>query len=193
MATIRENSSFKIKVGSVENDAGLIPEAGALLFDKSQNALVVGDGFNFLPLGGGAAVKDAVALSVATPIIQALVAATPVAPLTFFDTVVYQIGTDIVPTIGDTLTFGATYLIDLSSDWTFISSVPQNQITVEVLIDGTPVATRVINILAAGVGVQVAYLNSLSITAAEVITLRITATKTCNLTINKAHVGIHEV
>ena len=90
---VTSNSSFKVKVEVVDTDAGLIPEAGALIFDKSLNALVVGDGFNFLPLGGGAAEKDTVAMRVATPIVQAVVAGVPIAPLTFFDTVVYQIGT----------------------------------------------------------------------------------------------------
>ena len=175
-------------------DAGLIPEAGALIFDKSLNALVVGDGFNFLPLGGGAVVKDAMALSVATPIVQAVVAATPIAPLTFFDTVVYQIGTGITPTIGDTITLSETYTVDISSDWSFISSVPQQQITVETLIDGVAQPNpRVVNLLVAGLVYQNAYINSLPMTTGEVITLRLTAIKTGNVTIQAANVGMHEV
>ena len=193
MSTIHENSSFKLKAGVVETDAGLVPEKGAMVFDESLNALVVGDGFNWIALGGTAPVKDAVALNLATPVIQALVAATPVAPLTFFDTVVYQIGTDMVPTIGDTVTYGASYTVDNSSDWTFVSDTPQVQLTLETLIDGVPIASRIINLLAAGLAVQTSYLSSIAVTAGEVLTLRLTASKSCNITISTSHLGSHEV
>ena len=187
------NTAFKIKTGTVADDAGLVPEKGALIFDESLNSLVVGDGFNWIALGGTAPDKDAIALNLATPRVQALVAATPVAPLTFFDTVIYQLGTDIVPTIGDTVTFGAAYTVDTSSDWTFTSDTPQVVLTIETLIDGAPVSERIIPLLAAGVPYQASYLGSIPVGIGEVLTVRLTASKNCNITISTSHLGAHEV
>jgi hypothetical protein len=191
MAELRTNSSFKIKAGSVLTDAGLVPEAGALVFDLSQNALVVGDGFNFLPLGGGAVVKDSTAVKLVTPGEQILVAATPVAPIEIYDTIVYTIGTTVTPTLGSTITMTDTGTIVVSSDFALQSNTVNTELTIELLVDGTPVASRVVNMAATTKIYQNAWVNNLAITSGEVLTYRFTSDKSATITINGVNIGVH--
>jgi hypothetical protein len=191
MTQILKNSSFKIKAGSVVNDSDLIPEKGAIVFDESQDTLIMGDGFNWLPLGPAATSKDAAATRLATPGTQAVVAATPVAPITTYDTIVYTIGSTVTPTLGTTYTLGATGIIDVSNDFALSSSVNNTTLTIEVLVNGTPVASRIVNMGLAGNIFQNAWVNNLSITAADVITYRFTSDKSATITLHGVNVGIH--
>jgi hypothetical protein len=191
MTQILKNSSFKIKAGSVVNDSDLIPEKGAIVFDESQDTLIMGDGFNWLPLGPAATSKDAAATRLATPGTQAVVAATPVAPITTYDTIVYTIGSTVTPTLGTTYTLGATGIIDVSNDFALSSSVNNTTLTIEVLVNGTPVASRIVNMGLAGNIFQNAWVNNLSVTAADVITYRFTSDKSATITLHGVNVGIH--
>ena len=185
------NSSFKIKASVVDDDDGLIPEAGSLIFDKSQNTLTFGDGFNFLPLGPGAATKDATATRLATPGSQVLVALTPVTPIDVYDTIVYTIGTTVTPTLGTTYTLTADGIIDISNDFTLQSDSPNTTLTIEVLVDGTPVASRVVNMGSFNIIYQNAWVNNLAISNGEVITYRFTADKSVTITLHGVNIGIH--
>lgn len=191
MSTTKSNSSYKVKAASVENDNGLVPEAGALIFDKSRNALVVGDGFNFLPLGAGAASKDATAIRLDTPGTQALTVATPVDPITIYDTIVYTIGTTVTPTLGTTVTMTADGVIDVSNDFALSSSVNNTELLIEVLINGSPVASRVVNMASTTNIYQNAWVNNLAVSNGDVLTYRFTADKNCTMDISSVAVGVH--
>ena len=191
MGQTTTNSSFKVKAGSVDDDSGLVPEAGALIFDKSANTVVMGDGFNFLPLGPAATSKDATATKLVTPGSQVLVAATPVAPIDVYDTIVYTIGTTVTPTLGTTYTLTATGVIDVSNDFSLQATLPNTTLTIEVLIDGAPVASRVVNMASASNIYQNAWVNNLAVTNGEVITYRFTSDKSVTITLHGVNIGIH--
>jgi hypothetical protein len=191
MSETTTNTSYKLKAGLVEDDSGLTPEAGAIIFDKSQNTLIFGDGFNFLPLGPGATSKDAAATKLNTPGSQVLVAATPVAPITVYDTIVYTIGTTVTPTLGTTYTLTADGVIDVSNDFALQSSAVNTTVTIEVLVNGTPQASRVVNMAALSNIYQNAWVNNLSITNGDVITYRFTSDKNATITLHGVNIGIH--
>jgi hypothetical protein len=191
MTTILNNSSFKVKAESVNDDSGIVPEKGALLFDNSRSTLVMGDGFNWLPLGPGAATKDSVALDLATPGSQVLVVATPVAPITIYDTIVYTIGTTVTPTLGSTVTLTADGIVDVSSDFALSSNSPNTTLTIELLINGSPVASRIVNLPSALSTYQNAWVNNFSISNGDVLTYRFTSDKSATISLVGVKVGVH--
>ncbi len=191
MSELHTNSSYKIKAGSVPNDDGLIPEAGALIFDLSIPALVVGDGFNFLTLGGGATQNDATATQLVTPGADLLAAGVPDTPITIYDTVVYTLGTTVTPTLGTTYTLTADGVIDISNDFALNSTAPNTELLIEVLINGLPVASRIVNMISASKIYQNAWVNNLAVLNGDVITYRFTADKGCTIAKNVVNIGIH--
>jgi hypothetical protein len=191
MAETFSNSAFKIKAGSVDNDDGLTPEAGALIFDKSRNTIVMGDGFNFLPLGPGAVTKDAAAVRLVTPGEQVLVVATPVAPITIYDTIVYTIGTTVTPTLGTTITFTADGVVDVSNDFALQSNTNNTTVTIELLINGSPVASRVVNMAATSKIYQNAWVNNLAVSNGDVLTYRFTSDKSATVALQGVNIGSH--
>lgn len=187
----RKRTSFKIQAGAVDNDAGLFPEEGAIIFDRSLNDLVAGDGFNWIGLGPQSPV-DALAVKLVTPIVQP-VSTSPVLPVTFFDTVVYQVGAGIVPTIGDTITMADTYHIDTASDFTLTTDKPNTELLVEWMVNGVLEHTRIISMQSALQIYQAAWVNQIQAATGEVFTLRFTANKVANITIIAVNIGVHEV
>ena len=191
MPTLHENTSFKIKAGVVETDAGLIPEAGAIMFDKSRNDLVYADGFNWRSVGSQSQ-PDAVATQLVTPVTTPMTAATPIAPFTAYDAVVYQIGTDIVPSAGNAYTLTPAGIIDISNDWAIQCDTQNVLVTVTILADGVPtLGVRLINCSAASLIYQSAWINKLQFAAGDVITYQFETSKNCDLTLHLINLGLH--
>lgn len=191
MATELINTSFKTKCGTVESVENLIPEKGAIVFDDETGTVKVGDGFNWRPLPIEA--FSAIALSLQTPTSTPLTLATPLAPYTFFDTVDYQLGTDIVPTIGDTITIGANMDADSSIQFQALSDVPQNSILLELLVGAVVASSRELDINKANQWITFDWTARGSLASADVLTIRITAEKSCNFGLRNLTYGLQQV
>jgi len=193
MAITKTNSSFKIKCSVHASHLGVVPEKGAMMFIESENTIVIGDGFNWLPIGPQAATKDAIAIRAAAPIVNAVVAATPLAPIDFFDTVVYQVGTDITATPDNTINFAAAYNIDFASQFQISADVANVSLTWEILLGGVSSFSRSVELKSAGTYYQQSVVGGLVIAAPVALTARFTSDKTCNLTIINGNYGCHEI
>lgn len=189
MANKLINSAFKIKAGVVATDDGLVPERGAIVFDKSRNSLVSGDGFNWIPIGA-AGQTDAVALELETPTPLAITG-TPTPPDLFYDTIIYQIGTTIVPTLGTTVTFGADGIVDVSNDWKISAGGIGTTVTIHTFVNGIETHSRTINFPFTGGTVQAAWINSEQVTNGDVVTIGLSTNNPQSITLEMIDVGLH--
>jgi hypothetical protein len=191
MATTLENASFKVKAGVVDSVDGLVPEKGAIVFDDETGTIKVGDGFNWRPLP----LEDfsALALSLAVQIDTPLLAATPIAPFTYFDTVDYQQGTDIVPTIGDTITINANMVADMSSNFQASVSTPNTSVLIESLVNAVVVGSRELNFTRQNQFLTFDWTNRASLVAADVMTLRVSSDNATTLSLRNLAFGLIQI
>ncbi len=186
------NSAFKIKAGSVATTEGLVPEKGAIIFDESTGSAKVGDGANWQPIPENENLSNA-GISLQAQADQALVLDTPFTPLVFFDTIDYQKGTNIVPTIGDTITFNADMIVDFSNQ--FQAAVSEKDVTVliETLINGSPVGARELFFKRDDTFITFSWAIRSVVANLDVMTLRATADKSCTFSLDNLLSGIQQV
>jgi hypothetical protein len=192
VAPLFRNSSFKIKAGKVATTIGIVPEAGAFLFDKSIPGMVAGDGFNWLPVVP-AVVKSSIATTLVTPTIVAYTIGVPYYPAVWYDTVVYQFGTDIIVSGGDTLTLGKDMTLDFSSQ--FIVNSNQNNTTfkLETLINGTPINVQEVLLASNTLGYSILNIGAVLLSSGDVAEIRATADRNCDIELRSSDTGAREV
>ncbi len=189
MAITKTNSSFKTKMGTEPDTLGLVPERGALVFSIADGGPVVADGFNWLTF---APAFDGIALT-GTLFPNAMVAATPVEPASYFDALVYNLGTALTPSIpGQTVTINTDGHYRINWAFTAQSNVTATQLSFDVAINGTPTGSPVVLQLPVA-GTPLRFSGSLVIpglVATDVLTLWIETDKTCQLNRGNQAVGI---
>jgi hypothetical protein len=191
MSTFIHNSAFKAKMGSVPNTLNIPPEKGALLFDESQNAPVVGDGINWLTFAPSI---DAIALtSNSTEYVDAMTAAVAVEPADFFSNVLYNLGTALTPSIpAQTVVANTTGSYRFNYLYWAKSTVPNTKLDFDIAINGTPLGVPIINLLKTK-DTRYTFQGQFvvpGITATDILTLWIKTDKTCTLTRGGQEIGI---
>jgi hypothetical protein len=191
MTIVKQNSAFKVKMGTVKSLDGLIPERGALVFSLADNAVFLGDGFNWLtfePSSFGAAVTG-------TSFDNAMLAATPVLSADYFDAILYNLGSAMTISIP-----AQTVTIDIDGDyrinWLFNvqCDVPNVGLHFDISLNGTPVghfdvflSTKNTPVSAGGTATIPGLVDT------DVLTLDIETDKACNLTRFAQEVGYTKI
>lgn len=191
MAEQLQNASYKVKVGIEQDDVGLIPEKGALIFNDSLGELAYGDGFNWVAVGV-VSQADSVATELLTPESLTLTADVPQTPITVYDTIKYTVGTTITPTLGTTFTATATSgILQISNDFKVNPSVNNTVLTIRLKKNGVQFASRAINMGLATSPVQAAWVNQEAVVSGDVITYEFITDKTCGVIIEECRIGMH--
>lgn len=191
MAITLINGSFKVQAGVINSVENLIPEKGAIIFDEETNTIKVGDGFNWRPLP----VTDFSALGVTleTETDTVLVGGVSQEPFTFFDTVAYQQGTDIVPTIGDTITIGANMVADFAANLQASCSVKNVSVLLLAQVGASVVSTRELFFGQRNTFLTWDWTNRATLVAADVITLKIFCDTDCTFSLRNLRFGFNQL
>lgn len=197
MATTLLNSSFKVKVESVDSHEGILPEAGAILFHAGDNTLIYGDGFNWLNISPGTQ-KSALALALTAIVINSLVGGVESTQRKFFNTVPYNLQSGFtpaaVPNPGDTITINEDMTFDWSSVFTITSTVANHNVNIWINRNGVriPGVGLVVRMGAANTPVQAYGLGSLPAVVGDIITVTFETPVTTTLILWTANTGLHE-
>jgi hypothetical protein len=192
MATTHQNSSFKVKVGSVESRAGILPEAGAILFEKSSNAYIAGDGFNWTEFGAAAVEVSQLATTLDTPVAEPVVGGVEEIT-TLYDNIVYNLLAGFTPAGGNQITMNKDMTINTSALFGVSSNERVVTIIIRTYLDAILVATREITTVTWDQVLQVSVLNSFAVLTGQVLTVTVEADQTCILTTHNADMGMTEV
>ena len=191
MATVLKNSAFKVKAGVVQSRSGLVPEAGAILFEKASNTFLAGDGFTWTEVGAAAVAKAKLATTLETPVVNPIIASTEdQAPL--YDTVIYNLEGGFTPAGGNQITMNKTMNVDFTAIFGVTANVPNVGFDLITKLDGVEASRLSYETGQAGVTLDITALGAIPVTAANVLTLWIYADRTCDFTTVYAEMGLAE-
>lgn len=143
MAQTLINSSFKVKVGTVKNTVGVLPEKGAIVWDDDINSLVAGDGFNWNPFGGVVEPLDAVATDSAG--VANTMAAGVEKLIDWMSSIIYVRGTKITVDItpgAQNITFVAAGFYQLNSNYSVQCNVNNVTLILITKLNGIEITRR---------------------------------------------------
>jgi len=191
MSETKTNSAFKVKAGSVSTTLGIIPEMGAMLFDESQHAPVIGDGFNWLTFTPSI---DAIALVANGDIYSdAMIASVPIEPADFFSIIRYNLGTAFTVSLpGQSVTINTTGSYRINYLFNAQSDAPNTTFLFDIAVNGTPLGVPVQNFLGKK-DVSVTFSGQFvvpGITATDILTLWIQSDKAATVQRWGQEVGI---
>lgn len=186
-----KNSSFKVKTGSVSNTLGIPPEKGAILFDDSQNAPVIGDGINWLTFTPSTAAIALVANG--TIFSDTLSSGVAVEPADYFSVIVYNLGTALTPAIpGQTVTANTTGSYRINYFFNAQSTVPNTTLLFDIAVNGTPLGAPISSFMGKK-DTSFSFSGQFvipGITATDILTLWIRADKNCTVDRFNQEIGI---
>lgn len=198
MATTHSNSSYKVKFGTVKTLVGLVPEVGAAIVLETPgppfNHPYWSDGITWQPFGGGVIIQapDSLALRLLAPVSLAMTTGTP-QQLPFFDTVVYNNGTSFTPNVPNDVAVNNTDSYQTSIGVNVRSSRPFTNVTIQVMVNGTQRYINTMLLDRAGVNYSQTRVVGLNLSAGDVVTVEITASKNCNLLFTGLTLGMQNV
>lgn len=188
--TTKSESTFKVKASIVDTHFGIPPERGALLFLETDHKLIYGDGYNWMDLGPGSDLKDAVALERVNPLTIPMVAGVE-QQVSFYDLVVYIYGKTIIPSGGNEVNIKAAMDVDLSAEYCVKTDTPNVAVTVTQRYNGVEVS-RVLDLVHVNEGNTIQEFNILTTSPADTFTAWAKANKDCIVTLCNARIGLHE-
>lgn len=194
METYRD-TNFKEQAGAVNSLEGIIPEEGGLIFNRADLALYVGDGTIWTAISGDLLDPlSALATRYKTLGSVALPLGVVVPDITFYEEVITQRGTDIVPSAGFQVTFGKDMAVDMLTRWySQVQDSGKVNVTIRGLLDGIEVFTDTYFYNYANTLARREKTRRFNVTSGQVLTLSMEADKACTFQYTDTRVGFNEV
>ena len=186
------NQNFKIKCGTVETVEGLVPEAGAIIYDRSLQLVLVGDGFKWVSISANTGNNASLSLQQVTPVDIVLVANTPKTPIAFADTVVDQVLALITATLPDTVTITDDMDVDIQANFELLTDTPNVTLITRTLINGAK-AKEVTRSLTKGVTQSFSSTARYTVTNPSIFTIEMEANRNCTVRLQANALGFAQV